>query len=139
DAEDAILRNLDVELEMNQSRQALVSLYYDSDNREKLAAQLSDLAVVKTLPTVTLARCAAKLGATDSPPLLAQVLERSLQATPRYNLGKDDLVIQATSNWQLERASRIRLGWGDGAFINPRLSPQGDAMVATFEGIGELS
>ncbi len=139
DAEDAILRNIDVDLEKNQSHQALVSLYYDSDNREKLAAQLSDLQVVRTLPAVTLARCASKLGAADSPVLLTQVMERSLQAMPRYNLGKDDLVIQATSNWQLDRATRIRLAWGDGAFINPRMSLQGDAVVATFEGIGELN
>lgn len=138
DAEDAILRNLDVELESFQSRQALVTLYYAADDRQKLTAQLADLDVVRTLPPVLLARCAARLGEAQSPPLLAQVLERSLQATPRYHVGKDDLVIQATSNWQLDRA-RIRLSWGDGAYVNPRLTSQGDSTVATFEAIGELS
>lgn len=138
DAEDAILRNLDVDLEVAQSRAALVTLYVASDNREKLTAMLSDFNIVRTLPTILLTQCAAALGETNSPPLLAQVLERSLQATPRYNLGRDDLVIQATSNWQLEHA-RIRLAWDEGAYINPRLTTQGEHTVATFEAIGEFS
>ncbi|OYW20141.1 MAG: hypothetical protein B7Z55_07725 [Planctomycetales bacterium 12-60-4] len=138
DAEDAILRNLDVELETAQSRIALVTLYCEANDRTKLAARLSDIEIVKELPARLLAQCAEQLGETNSPPLLAQVLERSLQASPRYNLGRDDLVIQATSNWQLERA-KIRLTWGDGAFVNPRLATQNDATIATFEGIGEFS
>lgn len=137
-AEDAILRNLDVERETVQSRLALVTLYYDSDNRSKLAKQLSQLEIATALPPLVLAQCAARLGDREAPPVLAQVLERSLQATPRFNIGKDDLVIQATSNWQLERA-RIKLTWGDGAFVNPRLVAQPDqTVVATFEGIGEF-
>lgn len=138
-AEDAILRNLDVELESEQSRIALVTLYHDSNDRTKLAQQMSQLEVVKALPANVLAQCAAKLGETETPPLLAQVLERSLQAAPRYNLGRDDLVIQATSNWQLERASRIALQWGEGVIINPKLTPQADSVMATFEGIGEFT
>lgn len=138
-AEDAILRNLDVDLESSQSRIALVTLYHDSNDRAKLAQQMSQLDVVKVLPANVLAQCAAKLGETETPSLLAQVLERSLQAAPRYNLGRDDLVVQATSNWQLERASRIALQWGDGVVINPKLSLQSDTMTATFEGIGEFA
>lgn len=137
-AEDAILRNLDVELETPQSRVALVTLYYQADDRTQLAAQLADVEIVKVLPARLLAQCAEKLGEADSPPLLAQVLERSLQASPRYNLGRDDLVIQATANWQLDQA-KIRLNWGDGAYVNPRLATQNDATVATFEAIGEFS
>jgi len=138
-AEDAILRNLDVDLESQQSRIALVTLYHDSNDRTKLASQLSQLDIVKVLPANVLAQCAAKLSETETPPLLAQVLARSLQAAPRYNIGRDDLVIQATSIWQLERASRIALQWGEGVIINPKLTPQTDSMMATFEGIGEFA
>lgn len=137
-AEDAILRNLDVDLEKAQSRIALVTLYHDSNEHTKLAEQLSNLEIVQSLPMPVLTQCAAKLSPAQTPPLLAQVLERSLQAAPRYNIGRDDLVIQATSNWQLERA-KIALQWGDGVVINPRLAMQSDTYVATFEGIGEFS
>lgn len=138
DAEDAILRNLDVDLETSQSRVALVGLYLASDDRAKLSAQLADLSVVPQLPVPLLMACAHRLGETNAPPLLAQVLEKSLQAQPRINLGRDDLIIQATSNWQLERA-QIRLAWKDGVFVHPRLTTQGDSTIATFEGIGELA
>lgn len=137
-AEDAILRNLDVDLERTQSRVALVALYAESEQAEKLAAQLGNLEVVKVLPIALLLRSATVLGTEAAPPLLAQVLERSLQATPRSNFGRDDLVLQATANWQLERA-KLRLTWGDGAYINPRFGLQGEHTVATFEGIGEWS
>ena len=60
DAEDAILRNLDVNLERPQSRVALLGLYYTSDNKAKLTAQLQDPDWIKDIPTRQLLLCATK-------------------------------------------------------------------------------
>jgi len=49
EAEEAILRNLDVDLERPQSLASLVSLYQQSGNEAKLIATLSDPATVAEL------------------------------------------------------------------------------------------
>jgi len=138
DAEDAILRNLDVDLEGPQSRVALVSLYHASDDRTKLARRLSDPQFVRDLPVSLLVQSAAKLGESQTPPLVAQMLERSLQATARYNLGRDDLVIQAGVGWRLQQA-QLTLYWNDQPVSSPKLTAGSESIIATFEGVGELS
>lgn len=137
DAEDAILRNLDVDLEGPQSRVALVSLYHVSDDRAKLARRLSDPQFVRDLPVPLLVQSAAQLGDNLTPPVVAQLLERSLQAAPRYNLGRDDLVVQAGPGWRLQQA-QVTLYWNDRPVGTPKLSAGQDGIIATFEGIGEL-
>jgi hypothetical protein len=138
DAEDAILRNLDVGLERAQSRVALVGLYLQADDRPRLALQLSDPAVVRDLPPGVLVMCAARMGDRQTPPLVTHLLQRTLQATPRFNFGRDDLVIQAAGNWRLQQAV-LTLQYGDAAFTQPRLSVQRDVVHASFEGIAEFS
>jgi len=138
DAEDAILRNLDVDLEGPQSRVALVSLYLVSENEHKLARRLADPQFVRDVPIPLLVQSAAKLGETQTPPAVAQLLEYSLQAAPRYNLGRDDLVIQAGPGWRLQQA-QLTLLWKDQPVGTPKLSAGPESIVATFEGIGELN
>ncbi|HUQ71939.1 MAG TPA: hypothetical protein VM165_20580 [Planctomycetaceae bacterium] len=138
DAEDAILRNLDVDQEGPQSRVALVSLYHSSDDRTKLARRLSDPQFVRDLPVSLLVQSAAKLGESQTPPLVAQMLERSLQATARYNLGRDDVVIQAGAGWRLQQA-QLTLYWNDKPVSAPKLTAGSESIIATFEGVGELS
>ena len=138
DAEDAMLRNLDVGLERVQSQIALVGLYVESDDRAKLAARLSDPTVVRDLPAHLLVASAAKLGDSQTPPLVTHILQRSLQATPRFNFGRDDLVIQATGNWRLPQAT-LTLQYGEATFAQPRMNVQRDAVAASFEGIAEFS
>jgi hypothetical protein len=138
EAEDAILRNLDVGLERHQSRFALVGLYVQSEDRPKLAMQLSDPNIVRELPANLLVSGAAVLGDTHSPPLLTHVLQRSLQATPRFNLGRDDLVIQATGHWRLSQAA-LTLQYSEQTFTQPRIAVQRDTLTASFEGVAEFS
>jgi len=138
EAEDAILRNLDVGLERSQSRIALVSLYAASGDGAKLAAQLADPAVVRELPPGVLVLCAARLGESATPPQVTQLLQRTLQATPRFNLGRDDLVIQAAGNWRLQNAV-LTLQYGDQTFTQPRLNLQRDVVAASFDGVAEFS
>jgi hypothetical protein len=134
DAEDAILRNLDVSLERSQSQLALVQLYYDADDRPRLAGWLSDPLVTKDLPAALLARYAARLGADQTPSAVASALQRSLQATPRVQLGRTDLAIQAAHAWRLSEAE-LSLKVGDRVLKTARIQPRSEGTIAVFEGV----
>jgi hypothetical protein len=104
DAEDAILRNLDVALETHHSRVFQVSLYYHSGDRQKLAKVLSDRQAVAQLPMAALIRCAAMLGPDETPSHITQMVARSIEGRPRVQFGADDFVLSATPAWQLDLA-----------------------------------
>jgi hypothetical protein len=136
EAEDAILCNLDVGLERSQSRVALVALYSEAGEHAKLAGQLADPVLVRELPPGLLTACACQFQ--EPPPLVAHVLQKTLLATPRYNFGRDDLVIQAAGNWRLNHAV-LTLHYGEQFFTEPRIFVQGDVVTASFEGVAEFS
>lgn len=104
-AEDAILRNLDVNLEADQSRVFLVVLYEKSDQRDKLLRQLSDPQLIARLPAPVLLRCAARLGQEATPPAVLKTVVESLDGQPRIQFGKDEFVLRASSSWLLNLAS----------------------------------
>ena len=137
DAEDAILRNLDVNLERPQSRIALLGLYYTSDNKAKLAAQLQDPDWVKNIPSQQLLMCAAKLGQHELPAAVIDHLTTSLQGTPRLNIGRDDFVIAVSPAWQLQNAA-VSLHWDDRSFSSPRVTAGHDSLLLSFDGIAEF-
>jgi hypothetical protein len=102
EAEDAILRNLDVELERDRSTVALVSLYTTTRNRQKLQAWLNNPAAVSRLPMPTLIRAAAVLGPRRLPaPVVAQ-WAATVQAHYDLNYGADDFVLVTTPAWRLQ-------------------------------------
>jgi hypothetical protein len=102
EAEDAILRNLDVELERDRSTVALVSLYTTTRNRQKLQAWLNNPAAVSRLPIPTLIRAAAVLGPRRLPaPVVAQ-WAATVQAHYDLNYGADDFVLVTTPAWRLQ-------------------------------------
>jgi len=137
DAEDAILRNLDVGLERPQSRVALVGLYYSADNKGKLIAQLQDPEWVKDIPAPQLLKCAAKIGQRDLPYAVIDQLTTSLQGTPRLNIGRDDFVVAVSPGWQIQTAS-VSLNWGDKTFTNPRVTGGRDSTLLSFDGVAEF-
>lgn len=137
DAEDAILRNLDVSLEKPQSRVALLGLYYSSHNRTKLAAQLQDPEWVREVPARVLLMCAAEIGQRDLPYPVADHLTMSLQATPRLNMGRDDFVVSVSPSWQIQNAN-VTLNWGDQTFTNPRVTSGRESVLLSFDGIAEF-
>ena len=106
DAEDAILRNLDVNLERPQSRVALIGLYYSSDNTPKMISQLQDPEWVKDIPARQLLLCAAKIGQRDLPIAVTDQLTTSLQGTPRFNIGRDDFVVAVDPTWRISKRRR---------------------------------
>lgn len=137
DAEDAILRNLDVNLERVQSRIALVGLYYASDNKPKLISALQDPELVKDIPTQLLLKYAAKIGQRDLPLAVIDQLTTSLQGTPRFNMGRDDFVVAVNPGWHIQNAS-VTLHWGDRTFNNPRIIGGRDTVLLSFDGIAEF-
>jgi tetratricopeptide (TPR) repeat protein len=136
EAEDAILRNIDVNLERSQSRVALLGVYYHSDNRPELAARLTDPEWVKDISAAQLLLCAAKLAPAIPQPVSDQ-LQSSLQGTPRLVFGKDDFVLSASPTWQLHTAT-IALHIGDKTFTSPRVAAGRDAVLISFDGIAEF-
>lgn len=137
DAEDAILRNLDVSLERSQSRVALLGLYYSSDNKAKLAEQLQDPDWVKDIPARQLVMIAAKIGQKELPLPVVDQLSTSLQATPRLNVGRDDFVVAISPTWQIQNAA-VTLHVGERTYGNPRISNSRDSVLLSFNGVAEF-
>ena len=136
EAEDAILRNVDVNLERSQSRVALLGLYYQTDNRPELAARLTDPEWVRDVPIPQLILCASKL-APATPQPVVDYIQLTMQGTPRLNFGRDDFLLSASPAWNLQNAS-IALHLGDKTFTNPRVTPGRDSMLVSFDQIAEL-
>jgi len=136
DAEDAILRNIDVNLERPQSRVALLGLYYQTDNRPELAAHLTDPEWVRDVPIPQLILCASKLSPATPQPVVDQI-QLTMQGTPRLNLGRDDFLLSASPAWQLQNAN-VALHLGEKTFTNPRFTPGRDSMLVSFDGIAEF-
>ena len=137
DAEDAILRNLDMKIEKEQSRVALLGLYYTTDDKVKLASQLQDPTWVREIPAQTLIICAAKLGQQEVPVTVVDHLEKSLKGTPRRNAIRTDFLVTASRSWNLHHAV-VTLNVGDKSFSNPRLSAGSDnSQILTFDSVAD--
>lgn len=104
-AEDAVLRNLDVQLETDKSRAFLVALYDVADRRDKLLRQLSDPQIVATIPAPILLRCSARLGKDATPPHVLRAIVNSLEAHPKFQFGQDELLLRASPTWLLNLAT----------------------------------
>jgi len=137
EAEDAILRNLDVGLEREQSLAALVSLYSFNENREKLLPLLNDAGVLRVVPMPILVQCAVVLGTDRLPrPATAQLLT-SLAATYDLHFGRDDLVVTAAPGWQLQDAE-LRLSFAGQTFVQPEITRSANRVDIRFRRIAEL-
>lgn len=105
DAEDAILRNIDVDLETTRSTVALVGMYYRQHQTEKLAQALADEDTLAALPILSLMQAAAELARTHPvPPATIQRLRTSLRIAVEPKFGNDDLIVACDSTWQSETA-----------------------------------
>lgn len=104
DAEDAILRNLDVELEESQSQVFLASLYYFSHQNEKIVQMLNNPKAVANLPAPVLLRCATLIGVEKTPPVVVNTILASLEAYPKSGLTSDHLLLRVGNGWQLHLA-----------------------------------
>lgn len=110
EAEEAILRNIDVDLERSQSLASLASVYQQSGNQAKLIGLLSDPQNVAELPATALLQSVASLGARQMPAVAMQQLATSLYAYDQAAFGRSQLVFVASLNWNLERADTTLVG-----------------------------
>ncbi|QDV15851.1 hypothetical protein Pan153_04700 [Gimesia panareensis] len=137
EAEEAILRNLDVDLETRQSSVALLSLYYKTNNKQKMMAQLNQSKIVKSVPVPTLIQCAMFLGADKMPPVATAQIESSLYVYPQLHFGADDIVIASTGNWHLH-LSQAELLMANKTYSRPRLASGQNEVHARFERVAEF-
>lgn len=120
EAEDAILRNIDVDLETSLSRTMLVTLYTQTQNDERLVKVLSDPAYVAEVPAPVLLRCVSLLGQEKTPAPVMQTVLASIDAQPYIQVGQDDVIVRAASSWQLHLAS-LQVSLGDRQLSNPQI------------------
>ena len=105
EAEDLILCNLDDELETDQSSVALVSLYYHSENRGRLAELLEDERMLRRIPIPGLLLCAKMLGPSKIPREAEMLLTSTLQASRRSSGRVNSIAVTAAPAWKLVDAS----------------------------------
>lgn len=120
-AEDAILRNLDVDLEQPQSTVFLASLYYYSRDEEKIVRLMNDQSATSHLPAPVLLRCAALVGAKRTPPHVMRNILASLSAYPKNSFGREELMLRVGYAWQLHLAS-LEVRQGERLLEKPRVA-----------------
>lgn len=131
DAEELILCNLDEGQEPQQSRIALVSLYYHSEDSTKLAALLNSPQIVREVPIPGLLLSAQLLGSDGMPEVaqeyLAATMSASIQRTPRG----DSVFLAASPAWKLQDAQPT-VASGNRAFHSVGFRPQPTGINAEF-------
>ncbi|QDT40426.1 hypothetical protein Pan241w_04830 [Gimesia alba] len=137
EAEEAILRNLDVDLETKQSSVALLSHYYATNNKQKMMAQLNQPKIVQSVPVPTLIQCAMFLGAERTPPIATAQIESSLYVYKQLHFGADDIVIASTGNWHLHM-SQAELVMANKTYSRPKLASGKNEIHARFERVAEF-
>jgi hypothetical protein len=137
EAEDAILRNLDVELERDRSTVALVSLYATTRNTQKLQAWLSNPAVVGRLPMPTLIRASAVLGSRRLPTAVVAQWAATVQARYDINIGADEFVLVTTPAWKLQ-SSEMSLNVGRESSRQSTIALMAGKSEVRFGRIGDI-
>ncbi|MCA9050904.1 MAG: tetratricopeptide repeat protein [Planctomycetaceae bacterium] len=124
-AEELILCNLDEDQEPGQSRVALVSLYYHSGEKQKLAALLDDPQIVRDVPIPGLL-LSCRLLAGNVPPAAQQYLASSLSAFGRSSGRRGTVSLSASPAWKLQDAqARLSSGMTEFQTIGCRTAPHG--------------
>lgn len=130
-AEDLILCNLDYELEADQSTVALVTLYYNSDDRSRLAEVLEDQGVLQRIPIPSLLLCVRKLGPENLPKNAEMFLASTLQATRRQSARMNSIAVAATPAWRLSDADS-QIADGATVFRSAGYRPTARGMEVNF-------
>ena len=139
EAEDAVLRNLDADLESDQSGAALCVVYADAGPLlegadEKLAERLRDPRVVSNLPPAALVRCAAAVRG-ELPAVAAEALRRSVAV----RADRGGVVLTADRAWGMPSAVFRPADAGSGETLRPLLAgfvPGGEREAVRFTDLG---
>jgi len=136
-AEDAILRNLDVGLEAEQSTVTLLTFYHDTHNKKKLAKYLGDKKTLAYVPPPVLIRFASSLSEDETPPLVWTALASSLRLYPEVGFGDDDVYLACHPVWNIERGN-IVMHRADGTPVKGEHFKQGDVDIIRFAKVGDF-
>ena len=131
DAEELILCNLDEDREAAQSRVALVSLYYHSENTAQLAKLLSDERVVRDVPIPGLLLSARLLGAEAVPQQTQRFLASTLSASVRRTTQGTAVTLSVAAAWKLQDA-RPEVVAGQKVLQTVRYRPGATGLQAEF-------
>jgi hypothetical protein len=124
-AEDAVLRNLDANLESEQSGVALLAVYAKQGDPKKILARLDDAGAVGRTPIPVLLRCAAALKGQTLPAPAAERLRSSLHGY----FGRDDFVLVADPAWEFGHAL---FAVDEATFARPTLHATDRAVTVQF-------
>lgn len=108
EAEDAILRNLDVDLEKPVSALSLVGLYYRTNRKAGLEQLLATENIVNALPVSALLMCLERAGVERVPLAVVKKLRDSLLVTVDARFGLDDVAISCDGTW-MPQSHKVRL------------------------------
>ncbi len=136
-AEDAVLRNLDMRLEEEESLNSLIAVYVHHRNLERLLARLSDPQTTRLVRMPLLVHAAALIGTKELPDAVAARFGSTLQLYPDMKFGADDLILQATPGWQLEHA-RISMTVGGRTLVKPDVTVSRESAYVSFPRAVEL-
>jgi hypothetical protein len=137
EAEDAVLRNLDSNLEREQSLGVLLSIYHRAKDIARLSRLLSDPGVVRAVPTPLLLQCAALFSADKLPQPVLDHLRSSLHGYFEVRFGTDDLVLLADDGWRVQHAELL-VNVDGRTFNRCDRQAQGGRSEARFRQIMEL-
>ncbi len=124
-AEDAVLRNLDSDLEAEQSKVALLAVYAREGDPAKILARLGDAATVARTPIPVLLRCASALKGQTLPRPAAERLQASLHGY----FGRDDFVLVADPAWEFRSA---QFAVDESTYARPTLHATERAVTVQF-------
>ena len=136
-AEDAVLRNLDADLELANSRTALCVVLADASAADpsaaaRLAERLGDARTVAGLPPTALVRCAAAVEG-DLPAVAADRLRNSVSV--RLTEGRSaGVVLVADSGWELPSAV-FTPGDESGLILRPHVAAGGSRQAVRLSGL----
>ncbi|MCG6157958.1 hypothetical protein [Rubinisphaera margarita] len=136
-AEDAILRNLDVGLEEEQSTVTLLTFYHDTGNNTQLARRLSDSKTLAHVPPPVLIRFASQLSEEETPPIVWTALASSVRIYPQLGFGNDDVIMACHPVWRIDR-SKLALVRDDGSKVAGEYTRHGDIDVVRFPKVADF-
>ena len=133
EAEDALLRNVDADLERSLSQTFRLAMLARHDRTGRLSELLADPAVIADVPAPALLRCSLESGGIAPTPVV-QRLARSIAAYPRPGFGSDDLIVTADEGWNLPRA-QFRFPTRSVAIARPEIAPVRGGHAVRFASI----
>ncbi|MEX0701869.1 MAG: hypothetical protein WD069_07215 [Planctomycetales bacterium] len=134
EAEDAILRNLDVGLEREQSAALLIAVYLHAGDARKLAQRLEKPETLQALAMPALLQAASKIGPDGIPEAVTRHLAASLAAWPDLRFGPDDFVVQASPAWQIGSAT-VSMTIGERTFTRPQVQVADGQLETRFANV----